>query len=163
MMMSEGNRTQRGYVLRVNNNRRGTVRLGHRDQVVLHDEAEALGVAIDGRHLRIGGRALKTRDERLRRLHRSGDHGLRALLLLTLVGQGAKKLATPASRVHQPRKLGVAGQAAIRDFFEGYLESFGAIEIEKHAVEEMRGGGKQSAREESCSHDGPKRIWEDGH
>jgi hypothetical protein len=61
----------------------------------------------------------------------------------------------------------LAGQAAIRDFFEGYLEgyreSFGASGIEKHAVEEMRGGGKQSARGESCSHDGPKRIWEDGH
>jgi hypothetical protein len=26
----------------------------------------------------------------------------------------------------------------------------------------MRGGGKQSARVESCSYDGPKRIWEDG-
>jgi len=51
-----------------------------------------------------------------------------------------------------------AGQAAVRDFFEGYLGSFSVIGIEKHAVEEMRGGGKQSARGESCSHE-----WAEAH
>jgi hypothetical protein len=51
--------------LRVNYNRRRPARLGGRDQVILHDEAQALGVAIYGRYLRVGRRALKTRDEGL--------------------------------------------------------------------------------------------------
>jgi hypothetical protein len=98
---------------RVNHNRRGAVRLGRRDQVVLHDEAEALRVAIDGRNLRIGRCALKARDKGLRSLHRRGDHGLRALLLLTLPGQSTQQLTPPASGVQQPRELGVARGALV--------------------------------------------------
>jgi hypothetical protein len=62
----------------------------------------------------------------------------------------------PAPRVH-PDFASASALAARRTRTELRCVEHATVGSSKDAAEEMRGGGKQSARVESCSHDGPKR------
>jgi hypothetical protein len=77
------------------------------DEVVLHDVAEGLGVAIDGRDLGIGRSALEAGDEGLGGFHCGRDTGLRSLLLLSLSGERAEQLTASQGRIEELRELGV--------------------------------------------------------